>query len=91
MLGYPPCCVQSRTEQVLQVEEAMIVAFQEQCGAATTEELIRCAEEDVAVSVRLGFRMLDPASTARFPFVSFDASASLTGLLAFSLAFFAAG
>jgi hypothetical protein len=75
VLGYPGCCVRARSEIGTQLIEALVEGYQRQHGAVTVEDLIRCAEQDLAVALRTPIPNTDEDSRRLLPFIQFTACA----------------
>ena len=75
VLGYPACCVRARREIGTRLIEALVAGYRRQYGAVTVPDLIRCAEQDLAVALPMSLWTADQDSRRRFPFVQFTACA----------------
>jgi hypothetical protein len=75
VLGYPACCVRARREIGVRLNEALVEGYRRQYGAVTVPDLIRCAEQDLAVALPLSLGTADHESRRLFPFVQFTACA----------------
>jgi hypothetical protein len=75
VLGYPSCCVRARSEISRQLVEALVDGYKRQYGAVTVEDLIHCAQRDLAVALDLPLRTTDEDSRRSFPFIQFIACA----------------
>jgi hypothetical protein len=73
VLGYPECCEIAHAELILIAHEQLEHGYRVQYGANTTEDLIRLAREDRAVSVDVDMGCTLFETQAKLPFIQFSA------------------